>query len=106
MQRVRAGSSWLLACPVPALAWLPLSAAGYCSRLWCPRLLTPTCCRTGYLDAYLKYGAPPGWGPHEYDLRPDWNAALKDKALEVVLDPTKPQFRTGTWWVCQVPGFS
>ncbi|GAB4820407.1 hypothetical protein N2152v2_007453 [Parachlorella kessleri] len=53
----------------------------------------------GYFDMYMKYGQPPNFGPQQFDIRPEWNSALGDKQLEIVLDPTKPQYRPGTWFV-------
>ena len=51
----------------------------------------------GVLDLYLKFGQPPSFGARQYDLRPAWNAASGDKALELSLDPSHPAYRTGDW---------
>jgi hypothetical protein len=45
-----------------------------------------------------------GWGPRQYDLRPRWNAATRDRALEAVLDPGMSEWRTGVWFAGVVGG--
>jgi hypothetical protein len=55
------------------------------------------CYIAGSVDLFLKAGAPPGFGARQFDLRPDWNGATGDSALEVVLHPSMNEFRTGIW---------
>jgi hypothetical protein len=51
------------------------------------------------VDLFLKAGAPPGDGPQQFDLRPKWNAATRDRQLQVDMGPADPGFRTGRWFV-------
>jgi hypothetical protein len=49
-------------------------------------------------DLFLKAEQPAGWGPRQFDMRPRWNAATQDRALEVVMQPAQSTWRAGVWF--------
>lgn len=59
---------------------------------------------TGMLDLFLKAGVPPSTGVGQFDARPRWNAAERDRQLEVLLDarpspePWSATLRPGDWY--------
>uniref|UniRef100_A0A1D1ZTQ2 EGF-like domain-containing protein n=1 Tax=Auxenochlorella protothecoides TaxID=3075 RepID=A0A1D1ZTQ2_AUXPR len=58
----------------------------------------------GMLDLFLKAGVPPSTGVGQFDARPRWNAAERDRQLEVLLDarpspePWSATLRPGDWY--------
>ena len=53
----------------------------------------------GRIDLFAKAGTPPGFKAGQFDLRPDWNSAADDRALQISIDRSLKQFRPGTWFV-------